>query len=129
MPPPKPTFTTIDEYHVLFPEDVQVLLNKMRKAINQAAPKVTEVISYGMPGFRQHGVLVWYAANKKHIGFYPSSGPIQVFAEELKDYVTSKGAIQFPLDKPIPVTLVKKIVKFRMQQDAESVALKAKKKK
>lgn len=129
MPASKPTFTTIDEYHALFPEEVQVLLNKMRTAINQAAPKTTEVISYGMPGFKQHGVLVWYAANKKHIGFYPSSSPIEVFAEELKDYATSKGAIQFPLDKPIPVTLVKKIVKLRMQQDAQKAALKAKMKK
>lgn len=110
-------YTSIDEYHNSFPEDIRVLLDKMRAIIKQAAPKAAEVISYGMPAFRQHGVLVWYAANKKHIGFYPSASPIQVFAQELIPYKTSKGAIQFPLDKPIPVTLVKKIVKYRLLED------------
>lgn len=112
-------YTSIDEYHNSFPEDIRVLLDKMRAIIKQAAPKAQEVISYGMPAFRLHHVLVWYAANKKHIGFYPSSSPIQVFAEELKGYTTSKGAIQFPFDKPIPTALVKKIVKYRIQQDNE----------
>lgn len=112
-------YTTIDEYHSTFPEDIQVLLDEMRAIIKQAAPMAKEVISYNMPAFKQHGVLVFYAAGKKHIGFYPTPAPIQAFAEELKGYTTSKGAIQFPLNEPLPVALIKKIVKYRLQQDKE----------
>jgi len=126
METPKLKFTTIDQYHATFPEEIQVLLDKMRAAIKQAAPKAEEVISYNMPAFKQHGVLVYYAANKKHIGFYPTGSPVAVFTEELKPYATSKGAIQFPLDKPLPVTLIKKIVKYRIQEDKERAAAKKK---
>ncbi len=127
METPKIKFSTIDQYHATFPEEVQVLLDKIRTAIKQAAPKAEEVISYNMPAFKQYGVLVYYAANKKHIGFYPTGSPVAVFAEELKPYATSKGAIQFPLDKPLPVTLIKKIVKYRIQEDKEKAAAKKKK--
>ncbi|MCB9044786.1 MAG: DUF1801 domain-containing protein [Chitinophagales bacterium] len=121
-------FKTIDEYHAAFPADIQLLLDKMRVTIRQAVPGAAEVISYNMPAFRQHGVLVYYAANKAHIGFYPTASPMTVFAADLEQYNTSKGAIQFPLDKPLPVTLIKKIVKYRVQEDIEKAAAKKKKK-
>ena len=112
-------FKSIDEYHASFPEDVRERLDQVRNAIRSAAPKVTEEISYNMPAFRQNGVLVYYAASKEHIGFYPTPSPIKIFKDELVNYKTSKGAIQFPMDKKIPVTLIKKIVKFRVQEDLQ----------
>ena len=122
-------FKTIDEYHSVFPEDVRLLLEELRATIKLAAPKAVEVISYNMPAFKQYGVLVYYAANKNHLGFYPTGGPIKVFKEELAAYKTSKGAIQLPLDKKIPKTLVKKIVKLRILEDLEREQAKRKKKK
>jgi uncharacterized protein YdhG (YjbR/CyaY superfamily) len=109
-------FTTIEEYHAAFPEETRVILESLRQTIKQAAPKAVEVISYNMPAFKQNMVLVYYAAYKEHIGFYPTASPIKVFAEELAKYKTSKGAIQFPIDKPIPKTLVKNIVKYRVAE-------------
>ncbi len=117
-------FTTIDEYHASFPKNVQKLLQQLRLIISQATPEATETISYGMPAFKHHNVLVYYAAHKEHIGFYPTSKPIIVFKEELTKYKTSKGAIQFPLDKPLPTSLIKKIVKFRVNEVMEKVSLK-----
>lgn len=110
-------FKTIDEYHTAFPEAVQLKLDEMRSILRQALPKAEETISYNMPAFKMKRVLVYYAAAQKHIGFYPTAGPIQVFAEELKKYQTSKGAIQFPMDQKIPVALVKKIAKYRLEED------------
>ncbi len=120
----KAGFGTIDEYHALIPAEVRRLLDTLRKAIRSAAPDAEEVISYNMPGFRWNGMLVWYAANKHHIGFYPSASPLVVFKDELTPYKTSKGAIQFPLDRPIPVALVKKIVKYRVAENLEKQQLK-----
>lgn len=94
-------------------------LETIRAIIRKAAPKAEEVISYGMPAYKQEGVLVYFAAAKKHLGFYPTGTPIKVFADELKGYVTSKGAIQFPWDKKLSVALITKIVKFRLKEDAE----------
>ena len=112
-------FNTIDEYHSEFDAASRKLLNEMRNTIKQAAPKAEEVISYNMPAFKQDdGVLVYYAANKSHIGFYPTSSPIKVFKGELMKYKTSKGAIQFPSDEAIPKTLIKKIVKYRIKENA-----------
>lgn len=116
----------IDAYHGLFTAEQQQLLQKMRQAIQQAAPKAIETISYGMPAFKQHKVLVYYAMNKNHIGFYPTANPIVVFKNELAAYKTSKGAIQFPLDKPLPVALIKKIVKLRVAEDAPQTKAKQK---
>jgi uncharacterized protein YdhG (YjbR/CyaY superfamily) len=121
---PGTKFRSIDDYHAAFPPDVREQLETLRAIIHQAAPKAEEVISYNMPAFRQNGVLVYYAGYKQHIGFYPTSNPIKFFKDELKDYNTSKGAIQFPLGKRIPATLVKKIVKFRVKEDAEKAAKK-----
>jgi len=108
---------TIDEYIDSYDQDIAAMLRQVRKAIREAAPAATEVISYGMPAFKQNRVLVYFAANKNHLGFYPTAEPIRVFKNELKDYVTSKGAIHFPLDKALPVSLIKKIVKFRAAAD------------
>jgi len=110
---------TIDDYINQFPDEIKSKLEMIRKAIKKAAPKATEVISYGMPAFKQNKVLVYFAAGKNHIGFYPTPKPILVFSKELADYKTSKGAIQFPLDKKIPIALVSKITKFRVKEDWE----------
>ncbi len=111
-------FKTIDEYHSAANQTVITKLNEIRTIIAKAAPSATEVISYNMPAFKQNKVLVYYAAHKNHIGFYPSSQPIIAFANELENYKTSKGAIQFSLNKPLPTKLITKIVQYRLQQDA-----------
>ena len=115
----KKIFNSIDEYISEWPLDTQKLLNQVRATIKKAAPKSVEAISYGMPAFKQNKVLVYFAAGKNHIGFYPTPKPIVVFSKELGGYKTSKGAIQFPLDKKIPLTLITKIVKYRLAEDLE----------
>ena len=122
-------FKTVDEYLAAQDPASRKILGELRAIIKSAAPKAEEVISYNMPAFKQHGVLVYYAANKNHTGFYPTGGPIKVFTKELETYTTSKGAIQFPHDRPIPVSLVKKIVKLRIKEDKEREALKTTRKK
>lgn len=112
-------FTGVEEYISKYPEDIQNILQQIRAAIKKAAPKSVEVISYGMPAFKQNKVLVYFAVGKNHIGFYPTPNPIKVFSKELEGYKTSKGAIQFPLDKKIPLTLISKITKFRVREDLE----------
>lgn len=109
-------YKDIDAYHAAQPAEHQVILESLRQAIKKAAPQSTETISYGMPAFKQNKILVYYALNKKHIGFYPTPKPIVHFQKELEKYVTSKGAIQFPLDKKLPLTLIKKIVQFRINE-------------
>ena len=113
----KTKFQTIDEYISLFPKDVQILLESMRQTIRKAAPKAEEVISYQMPAFKQNGVLVYFAAFKNHIGFYPTSSGIAAFKEEISKYKNSKGAVQFPLDKKLPLGLITKIVQYRVKED------------
>jgi len=110
---------SIDDYINQFPDEIKTRLETIRGAIKKTAPKATEVISYGMPAFKQNKVLVYFAAGKNHIGFYPTPNPIKVFSKELEGYKTSKGAIQFPLDKKIPLTLISKITKFRVKEDLE----------
>jgi uncharacterized protein YdhG (YjbR/CyaY superfamily) len=114
----KSKFKTIDEYHNLHTQVIEQM-ETLRQTIRSAAPNAEETISYNMPAFRQHGILVYYAAYKHHIGFYPTGSPIRVFEDELADYTTSKGAIQFPIEKPIPKALVVKIVKYRVTEDME----------
>lgn len=110
---------TINDYINQFTDDIKSKLETIRKTIKKTAQKSTEVISYGMPAFKQNKVLVYFAVSKNHIGFYPTPGPIKVFNKELENYKTSKGAIQFPLDKKIPLTLISKIVKYRLAEDLE----------
>ncbi|HVD98423.1 MAG TPA: DUF1801 domain-containing protein [Cytophagaceae bacterium] len=122
----KAEYKNIDDYIATFPEDTRALLERMRVIIRKAAPKAEEVISYNMPAFRQYGVLVYFAGYKNHIGFYPTGSGIMAFKEEIANYKNSKGAVQFPLDKPLPVGLITKMVKYRVQEDKEKASLKAK---
>jgi len=109
--------TNYDSYKASYPTEVQKKLDQMRAIIKKAAPKAEEVISYSMPAFKQNGILVYFAAQSKHIGFYPTSSGIINFKKELVDYKHSKGAIQFPYDEPLPVSLITQIVKFRIAED------------
>jgi uncharacterized protein YdhG (YjbR/CyaY superfamily) len=105
----------VDLYISQFPTATQAQLEALRNIIIGALPKTAEeVISYKMPAYKYKQVLVYFAGYKNHIGFYPTGKPIQVFAEELTKYKTSKGAIQFAIDKKLPATLIKKIVKYRL---------------
>jgi uncharacterized protein YdhG (YjbR/CyaY superfamily) len=119
---------TIDKYIYSFPGDVQKLLKQMREIISKAAPKAEEAIKYAMPTFTLHGNLVHFAGYKNHIGFYPAPSGIETFKEELSKYKNSKGAVQFPLDKPLPVSLITKIVKFRVKESIAAAELKTLKK-
>ena len=108
---------TIDEYIAQFPEDVQQILTKIRAVIKAAAPQATEKISYQMPTFFLKGNLVHFAAFKHHIGFYPAPSGVEAFQEDLSAYKWSKGAVQFPLDKPIPYDLIRRIVLYRVGEN------------
>ena len=119
---------TIDNYIAGFPDDVQKLLKQMKEIISKAAPKAEEAIKYAMPTFTLHGNLVHFAGYKNHIGFYPAPSGIESFKEELSKYKNSKGAVQFPLDKPLPVALITKIVKFRVRESLAAAELKTLKK-
>ncbi len=110
-------YKNVDEYIASFPVETQLLLKKMRATIQKAAPKAEECISYGMPAYKQKGALVYFAGYKKHIGFYPSNSGISNFKEEIAMYKNSKGAIQFPLDKPLPLKLLTTITKFRVAEN------------
>ena len=116
---PTRTFKSIDEYISSFPPNMQTLLQQIRQAIKEAAPQATEAISYQMPAFKQNGVLVWFAAFKNHIGFYPTASGIEAFKEKLAPYKTSKGTVQFPLNEPIPFDLIKEIVRFRVKANMD----------
>lgn len=109
--------TTIDEYISGFPSDVQVVLQTLRQTIHQAAPDAVEKISYGMPTFTLKGNLVHFGAFKTHIGFYPTPSGIENFKDELAVYKGAKGSVQFPLDEPLPLDLVRRIVEFRVEEN------------
>jgi uncharacterized protein YdhG (YjbR/CyaY superfamily) len=111
-------YTSIDQYISTFPVSTQEILHELRAAIRESAPDAGEKISYQMPTFFQNGNLVHFAAYKNHIGFYPTPSGVRAFEAELKNYKTSKGAIQFPIDQPIPIELIKRIVKFRVQENS-----------
>lgn len=116
----------IDEYIAGFPKETQQLLETVRTTIKKAAPEAEEAISYAIPTFKLHGNLVHFAAFKNHIGFYPAPRGIEAFKKELAVYEGGKGTVQFPIDQPLPLGLISKIVKFRAK---ENIALaKAKKK-
>lgn len=108
-------FTTVDEYHANQALEIQEKLTELRSLIKATVPDVVETISYNMPAFKRKKILVYYAAYKNHIGFYPTSQPIIVFKDELKPYKTSKGAIQFPINQELPKELIQAIVKFRLE--------------
>ncbi|OFX55506.1 MAG: hypothetical protein A2046_09860 [Bacteroidetes bacterium GWA2_30_7] len=120
--------TDINQYLLDFPKEIQILLEQLRTTIKESAPEAEEVISYNMPALKFHGILVYYAAYKNHIGFYPTSSGIVAFKNELSSYKTSKGTVQFPLNKPLPLDLITKIVKFRIKENLDNVAIKKAKK-
>lgn len=121
-------FKSVEEYFSTLPPEIRNTLQSLRQTIKQAAPDAEEIISYNMPAYKYHGMLVYFMAHKNHIGFYPGNKVVnEVFKDELKDYKTSKGTIQFPFNKPIPMRLIKKIVLFRMQENVNKVKLKTKK--
>lgn len=118
------TFKDIDSYIAEQVPDVRERLEQIRQAIKTTVPKAEEVISYGMPAFKYHGMLVYFAAFKNHIGFYALPSGNEAFQKELSAYKQGKGSIQFPLDKPVPLTLIKKIVKFRVKENLEKEEIK-----
>lgn len=106
---------TIDEYIAGFPEDVQVMLQQIRITIQKAAPQAVEAISYAMPTFKLQGNLIHFAGYKNHIGLYPAPQGVEAFKEELSVYKGAKGSVQFPLDQPMPLDLIARIVQFRVK--------------
>ena len=123
------TFKDIDSYISEQAVDVRDRLEQIRQVVKTSAPKAEEVISYGMPAFKYHGMLVYFAAFKNHIGFYALPSGNDAFQKELSVYKQGKGSIQFPLDKPMPFALIKKIVKFRVKENLEKEAIKKQSKK
>ena len=125
---PASTPKNIDEYIAAFPATTQALLEVLRATIKSAAPDAVEVISYQMPAYKLFGMLVYFAAYQHHIGFYPGASGVVACAEDLKDYKTSKGTVQFPLDKALPIDLITKIVQFRVTENTQKAEGKKKKK-
>lgn len=125
---PGTKFESVAQYFSAFPPKTKALLKEMKTIIQEAAPEAEEVISYNMPAFRLNGVLVYYAGYEKHIGFYPTGSGIAAFQKEISAYKNSKGAVQFPLDEPLPKSLITKIVKYRVKEDKEKTKAKKKKK-
>lgn len=116
----------VDEYIKAFPQPVSGMLEKLRKTIKATAPKAEEVISYGIAGYKYHGMLIYFAGYQNHVSVYPAPRSALEFKKELAAYKGGKGTVQFPLDKPLPLDLVKRIVKFRMKTNEEKAALKKK---
>jgi uncharacterized protein YdhG (YjbR/CyaY superfamily) len=114
----KQNFQTIDEYIKTFPKNIQKILETIRQTIKKSAPDADEAISYQIPTFKLNGNLVHFAGFKNHIGFYPGSKAIEFFQKELAKYKSSKGAVHFPIDKQIPLSLIQKIVKHRVKENS-----------
>lgn len=108
---------SVDEYIAAFPKKTQALLKQMRSTIKKTVPTAEEVISYNMPGYKLHGMLVYFAGYENHIGFYATPTGNSEFEKELSVYKTGKGSVQFPVDKPLPITLITKIVNYRVKQN------------
>lgn len=113
------SIATIDEYIAQFPPEIRIRLESLRKVIREAAPEAGEKISYNMPTFTMNGNLVHFAAHKTHIGFYPTPSGIEAFSDKLSEYKSSKGAVQFPHNKPLPFELIKEIVEFRVSENKQ----------
>ncbi|MEO6330716.1 MAG: DUF1801 domain-containing protein [Ginsengibacter sp.] len=115
---------SVDQYLNTFTSPVRNTLEKVRKTIKAAAPEAEELISYQMPAYKYHGMLVYFAGWKNHIGFYPASRAIKIFKKELSVYEGAKGSVKFPIDEPIPFGLISKIVKFRVKENEEKATAK-----
>ncbi len=126
MTPGRQLPTTIDAYMAGFPPEVQAKLEQIRRTIKHAAPDASETIKYRMPTFVWHGNLIHFAAFKQHIGLYPTPTGIEAFKKDLAAYHGAKGSVQFPLDKPLPLGLISRIVKFRVKENRERARSKAK---
>ena len=113
---------TIDQYIAAFPPDVRRTLKGIRATIRKAAPEAEEAISYQMPTYKLHGNLVHFAAYENHIGFYPAPRAVEAFKKELAAYAGSKGTIKFPIDKPVPLGLISRIVKYRVKDNRDRAA-------
>lgn len=114
-------YSSIDEYIVSFPEHVQKKLVELREAIREQAPDAQEKISYQIPTFFLNGNLVHFAAYANHIGFYPTSSGIRAFKNKLSKYKSAKGSVQFPMEEPLPLGLIKMIVKFRVKENMKKI--------
>ncbi|MCU0413712.1 MAG: DUF1801 domain-containing protein [Ignavibacteriaceae bacterium] len=125
----KTNFKSVDEYISTFPKDTRKILEQVRQTIKNSAPEAEETINYQIPTFKLSGNLVHFAAFKNHIGFYPTSSGQKAFEKELSVYKSGKGSIQFPIDKPLPLALIKKIVKYRIKENLGKDIGKPKKKK
>ena len=125
----KVRFNSIDEYIATFPEEIQAILQTIRETVKAAAPDAEEKISYQMPTFFLKGNLVHFAAFKNHIGFYPTPSGVEAFKEEIARYQSAKGSIQFPLDEPMPLDLITRIVKMRVAENLKKAQSKSRKRK
>jgi uncharacterized protein YdhG (YjbR/CyaY superfamily) len=114
---PRMKFKTVEQYLSSLPEHARVPAEQLRATIRKAAPEAEEVISYNIPAFKWKGMLVWYAAFAHHLGLYPRVSAIEAFKKELSGYKSAKGSVQFPLDKPLPLGLISRIVKFRVKEN------------
>lgn len=123
MPRPQ----TIAQYIAAFPPETRSKLKQMHSAVHASAPNATLGLKWGMPSYSHKRILVNFAGFKQHIGFYPTPNAIEQFAKELSKYKTGKGSIQFPLDKPLPITLIKKITKYRVAEEEQGKKWKPKK--
>ena len=110
-------YASVDAYLEDFPTPVQEILQKFRDTVRRAAPDAEEAVSYGMPAYKLGGVLVYFAAHTRHIGFYPTSTGIAAFKQELQRFQCSKGTVRFPLDRPVPYGLVARIVRYRVKEN------------
>jgi len=122
-------FSSIDDYIANCPGEVQAILKELRSVIRSAAPDAEEKISYGMPTFALKGNLVHFAAHRNHIGFYPTPSGIETFKAELSEYDSAKGSVQFPLDRPLPMELISRIVNFRVTENLRNAEIKLGKRK
>lgn len=122
-------FSNVDEYIAGFPDDVQAKLRAMRQVIREAAPDATEQIAYAMPAYKLNGPLVYFAAFKEHIGFYPAGDLSGPFDEELTPYKRAKGTVRLPIDQPLPLDLIRRIVEYRVDQNMQKAAAKKNSKK
>jgi len=119
----------VDQYILTFPEPTQRQLKALRETIHQAAPEAVEVISYKIPAYKYYGMLTYFAARKNHIGFYPFPSAMEVFADKLAKYATSKGTVKFPLDKPLPLKLIYQIITFRVEENFKNEQLRRQKRR
>lgn len=126
---PSRKFKTVEEYIGSFPVDIQRKLKEIRALIKEAAPKAEELISYNMPGYKLNGMLVFFAANKAHLGFYPGTAKMEGFEKELAKFNGTKASVHFPYDEPLPAKLINRIVKYRIRENDALAKIKAEKRK